>query len=171
MIREPDGEPDRRAGMVELVFARVGNLAQLGVGDRLEVAAFLVGGLAVGRLDGERAPVAPQDVDQRQLFERQIVDPKRALSLAPEAGVEVGLVLVQAVEDDLDPLPVLGWFQASLVEGELSSGLARRRAPAAGTSRSGRGRGSSPSTRSGRRYGAEARRRWVRRTLGERLSP
>ena len=53
----PGVMPDRRAGMVELEFARPGDLAQLGVGDRLEVAAFLVGRLAVGRLDEERAPL------------------------------------------------------------------------------------------------------------------
>ena len=43
------------------------------------------------------------------------------MPVAPEADVEVGLALVQAVEDDLDLLPVLGWLEAPLVKRELSS--------------------------------------------------
>ena len=71
-------------GMVELVFALPGDLAELGVDDRLEVAAFLVGRPAVGRLDGQRAPLAPQDVDERQLLERQIVDPEVSRCPSPQ---------------------------------------------------------------------------------------
>ena len=75
--------------MFKLVFARPGNLAELGIGDRLEVAAFLIGRLAVGGFDGERTTLAPQDVDERQLFDRQIVDPERPLARAPEARVQI----------------------------------------------------------------------------------
>ena len=112
-------------GMVKLEFALPWDLAQLRVRDRLVVAAFLVGHLAVGRLDGERAARAPQDVDQGELFERQVVDPEGPFSFAPETGVEVDLALVQAVEDDFNPLPVLGWLEPPFVEGERSTALAR----------------------------------------------
>ena len=48
----------------------------------------------------------PQDVDQRQLFEPEIVDPEGARALTPEAGIDVDRGLIQGVEDDLDLLPV-----------------------------------------------------------------
>ena len=161
--RDPDGRP----GMVEFVFAVPGDTAQLRIDDRLEVAAFLVGRPAVGRFDDQRATLAPQNVDQRQLFERQVVDPERACALAPEADVEVGLRLVEAVENDLDPLPVLVRFEASLVERELPSRPARRRARADETTRSVPGRGSLPSMKTGRPYSGRSLTVWIRRTLGD----
>ena len=99
---------------------RQGDLAELGVGDRLEVAALGVGGPAVvGLATVEGAAVAAEDVDQAQLLDGQLVDPERALRLAPDAGVEVHFVVVEAVEDDLYLLPVLGRLHSAL--GEVSA--------------------------------------------------
>ena len=96
------------------------------------------------------------------------MDPERARPLAPDPDVEVRLLLVEAVEDDVGPLPVLVRLDEPFLEGELPARLA-------GTEdqhleRAGRDRGPSfsPSTRTGRRYSAGARRavpagRWATR--------
>src|SRR5262249_32545571 len=121
----PRADTNRRPIVAEIVFATPGNLAQLGVGERLEVAAFLVSDPAIGRLDGKRAARAPQDIHKGDLLNPQVVEPEGAFSRSPEPGIDVGCALVQAVKDDVDFFPVLSGFQASLVKCQSSSDLAR----------------------------------------------
>ena len=114
--------------MVELVLAGVGDGAEFGVDDRLEVAALGVGGLAVLRCHHDRATRPPQDVHRPEFLDRQFVEPECALALAPEARVKGDRVMADAVEDDLGAGPVLGRLHAPLEEGEGPALVPRTRA-------------------------------------------
>ena len=107
LIREPCRDADLAPGWSNSYSPAQGTCAELGIDAPARSRGLPRRSSGRRRLDGERDTPGAQDVDQRQFLELQVVDPERARPLAPDPDVEVRLLLVEAVEDDVDPLPVL----------------------------------------------------------------
>ncbi len=93
---------------------------ELPVGDGGEIAAFLVHGLRAFIANRQRGTRPPEHVDQSDLLNPQIVEPKSALLAAPNPGIDLHFVVAHAVEADDGGTPVAGRIDANRHWGERS---------------------------------------------------